>query len=196
MPPIRAATVTGAITGLIDRQWSSRWWSRQTLAKQQLLKRPTLPFLRRTLDVFNQGNLDAATAAQLLNVSRAHLFRLRAAWLQHPATFSFHLSGGDHRAGWPDDVRQFLQAFLPRQRPPNYQLVADELAGRLAFQRDRKSVAASLCQVRQAARDPQETETKEAERTPVSPASFGSKARGQWVAPIMAQRNPLHPPAG
>jgi hypothetical protein len=34
-----------------------------------------------------------------------------------------------------------LQAFLPLQRPPNYQLVADELAARFAFQRDRKSVA-------------------------------------------------------
>jgi len=107
-----------------------------------LLKRLTLPFLQQTLDAFNQGQLDADTATQLLNVSRAHLFRLRAAWLQHPVTFSLQLSGGDHRAGWPDDVRQFLQAFLLLQRPPNYQLVADELAGRLAFQRDRKSVAA------------------------------------------------------
>ena len=39
-------------------------------------------------------------------------------------------------------MRQFLEAFLPLQRPPNYQLVADELAARCAFQRDRKSVAA------------------------------------------------------
>jgi hypothetical protein len=39
-------------------------------------------------------------------------------------------------------VQQFLQAFLPLQRPPNYQLVADELATRFAFHRHRKSVAA------------------------------------------------------
>jgi hypothetical protein len=96
----------------------------------------------QTLDAFNRGELDTDTAAQLLNVSRAHLFRLRAAWLQHPTTFSLHLSGGDHHAAWPDDVQAFLRAFLPLQRPPNYQLVADELAARFAFQRDRKSVAA------------------------------------------------------
>jgi len=77
-----------------------------------------------------------------LNVSRAHLFRLRAAWLQHPAAFALHLSGGNHRSDWPAEVQQFLKTFLPLQRPPNYQLVADELASRFAFQRDRKSIAA------------------------------------------------------
>ena len=101
-----------------------------------------MPFLQQTLDAFNQGKLDTDSATQLLNVSRAHLFRLRAAWLGHPATFALHLSGGDHRAAWPADVRQFLEDFLPLQRPPNYQLVADELAARFAFERDRKSVAA------------------------------------------------------
>jgi hypothetical protein len=67
---------------------------------------------------------------------------LRATWLKHPAAFALHSSGGNHRADWPAQVRQFLQTFLPLQRPPNYQLVADELAARFAFQRDRKSVAA------------------------------------------------------
>jgi len=86
--------------------------------------------------------LDPNTAAQLLSVSRAHLFRLRAAWLQHPADFTLQLSGGNHRSAWPAEVQQFLKSFLPLQRPPNYQLVADELATRFAFQRDRKSVAA------------------------------------------------------
>ena len=38
-------------------------------------------------------------------------------------------------------MQQFLQDFLPLQRPPNYQLVADELASRFAFHRNRKSVA-------------------------------------------------------
>jgi hypothetical protein len=77
-----------------------------------------------------------------LSVSRAHLFRLRAAWLQHPAAFAPHLSGGNHRSDWPVEVQAFLRTFLPLQRPPNYQLVADELATRFAFQRDRKSIAA------------------------------------------------------
>ena len=86
--------------------------------------------------------MDPDTAAQLLSVSRAHLFRLRAAWLQHPADFTLRLSGGNHRTAWPTEVQQFLQSFLALQRPPNYQLIADELAARFAFQRDRKSVAA------------------------------------------------------
>ena len=101
-----------------------------------------LPFLRQTLATFNRGELDPATAAQLLHVSRAHLFRLRAAWLQHPDSFALQPSGGNHHAVWPAQVQAFLQTFLPLQRPPNYQLVADELAARFAFQRDRKSVAA------------------------------------------------------
>ena len=112
------------------------------LEKHQLAKRLTLRFLHQTLDAFNRGDLDPDTAAQLLSVSRAHLFRLRAAWLQHPATFTLDLSGGGHRPAWPEAVRQFLQNFLPLQRPPNYQLVADELATRFAFHRHRQSVAA------------------------------------------------------
>jgi len=43
---------------------------------------------------------------------------------------------------WPVEVQRFLEAFLPLQRPPNFQLVADELAERFSFLRDRKSVAA------------------------------------------------------
>jgi hypothetical protein len=112
------------------------------LEKHQLAKRLTLRFLHLTLDAFNRGDLDPDTAAQLLSVSRAHLFRLRAAWLQHPDAFALRLSGGHHRSAWPDAVLLFLQTFLPLQRPPNYQLVADELATRFAFHRHRKSVAA------------------------------------------------------
>jgi hypothetical protein len=120
--------------GGFDAQWH--------YAKQQLAARLTLRFLQQTLDAFNRGDLDPDTAAQLLSVSRAHLFRLRAAWLQHPTTFTLRPSGGDHRPVWSDEVQLFLQTFLPLQRPPNYQLVADELATRFAFHRDRKSVAA------------------------------------------------------
>ena len=111
-------------------------------AKHQLANRLTLQFLHQTLDAFNRGDLDLDTAAHLLSVSRAHLFRLRAAWLQKPSAFTLHLSGGNHRTPWSTEVQQFLQSFLPLQRPPNYQLVADELASRFAFIRNRKSVAA------------------------------------------------------
>ena len=112
------------------------------LEKHQIPKRLTPLFLNQTLKAFNAGQLDATTAAQELNVSRAHLYRLRTRWLRHPASFTAQLSGGPHRADWTADVDQFLQSFLPLQRPPNYQLVADELAARFAFHRHRKSVAA------------------------------------------------------
>ena len=39
-------------------------------------------------------------------------------------------------------MQSFLATFLPLQSPPNYQLVADQLAERFSFHRDRKSVAA------------------------------------------------------
>src|SRR5258708_10771662 len=58
-------------------------------------------------------------------------------------TFTVRPSGGDHHEAWPVEVRRFLAVFLPLQRPPNYQLVADELASRFAFHRDRKIGRAS-----------------------------------------------------
>ena len=50
----------------------------------------------------------------------------------------------------------FLKAFLPLQKPPNFQLVADERETRLGFKRHRESVAAfainpAIRQSRQAA---------------------------------------------
>ena len=121
------------------------WWERVCwLAenKSQLAKRLTPEFLTQSLAAFHRGELDALTAAGLLEISRAHLFRLRRAWLRQPAAFSLRASGGDPHAAWPLEVQRFLKAFLPLQRPPNYQLVADELVARFAFHRDRKSVAA------------------------------------------------------
>ena len=110
--------------------------------KPQLAKRLTPEFLTQTLDSFHRGDLDGLTAAELLNVSRAHLFRLRLAWLRNPTGFAVRASGGNHYEVWPVEIRRFLAAFLPLQRPPNYQLVADELVARFAFHRNRKSVAA------------------------------------------------------
>lgn len=106
------------------------------------MTRLTPQFVLQTLENFHRGELDALAAAELLEVSRAHLFRLRLAWLHNPSGFALRPSGGDHHQRWPVEVQSFLSAFLPLQRPPNYQLVADELATRFAFHRDRKSVAA------------------------------------------------------
>lgn len=110
--------------------------------KHQLAKRLTPGFLIRTLESFHQGRIDSTQATELLGISRSHLFRLRLAWLRKPHGFLPHLSGGNHHEAWPVEVQRFLEAFLPLQRPPNFQLVADELARRFSFLRDRKSVAA------------------------------------------------------
>ena len=112
------------------------------LEKHQIPNRLTPLFLNQTLEAFNAGQLDATTAAQELNVSRAHLYRLRTRWLRQPSAFRAQLSGGSHRPDWPAKVDLFLESFLPLQRPPNYQLVADELAARFAFHRHRRSVTA------------------------------------------------------
>jgi hypothetical protein len=86
--------------------------------------------------------IDAAEAAQHLQISRAHLYRLRTRFLRERSRFAAKLSGGDHWPDWPPAVIAFLKAFLPLQKPPNFQLVADELATRLGFKRHRESVAA------------------------------------------------------
>jgi hypothetical protein len=107
-----------------------------------LAKRLTRPFLQHLLQQFNDGQIDRAEAAALLRISEAHLYRLHTRWLQNRAAFSARLSGGCHRPAWPPAACQFLKKFVPLQTPPNFQLVADELASRFGFQRHRQSVAA------------------------------------------------------
>ena len=91
---------------------------------------------------FNQGHIDATDAAHHLQVSRAHLYRLRTRFLKERSRFAARLSGGDHWPDWPPEAVRFLKQFLPLQKPPNFQLVADELETRLGFKRHRQSVAA------------------------------------------------------
>ncbi len=98
-------------------------------------------FIRQLLSDFNAGHLDAATAAQRLGIGLSRLYELRSRWLRQRARFQPRPSGGDHRGPWPLDVQKFLAEFLPFQRPPNYQLVADELARRFDFVRARSTVA-------------------------------------------------------
>jgi hypothetical protein len=107
-----------------------------------LAKRLTGPFLQHILQQFNDGQIDRAAASQHLQISQAHLYRLRTRWLRNRAEFSAQLSGGGHWPDWPPEASQFLKEFVPLQKPPNFQLVADELALRFGFQRHRQSVAA------------------------------------------------------
>lgn len=99
-------------------------------------------FVRQILNDFNAGSLTAATAAQRLGIGLSRLYELRTTWLRQRTHFQPRASGGDHRGAWPTDVQKFLVDFLPFQRPPNYQLVADELARRFDFVRARSTVAA------------------------------------------------------
>ena len=107
-----------------------------------MAKRLTNPFLQHLLQQFNDGQIDAAEASHHLQISRAHLYRLRPRWLLKRAEFAAQRSGGDHWPDWPPEASQFLKAFVPLQKPPNFQLVADELASRFGFKRHRQSVAA------------------------------------------------------
>jgi hypothetical protein len=112
------------------------------LLKKQLAKRLTNPFLQHILKQFNEGTIDVADASYHLQISRAHLYRLRTRFLKERSDFAAKLSGGDHWPDWTPAAIQFLKEFIPLQRPPNFQLVADELETRLGFKRHRQSVAA------------------------------------------------------
>jgi len=91
---------------------------------------------------FNEGRLDAATAAADLGVSRAQLYRHRTAYLREKEGYQPLVSGGSRQEEWPVGVRSFLEEFLPLQKPPNYQLVADEMLRLHGFRRARSSVEA------------------------------------------------------
>jgi hypothetical protein len=112
------------------------------LRKKQLAKRLTDPFLQHVLQQFNEGQIDCIEACCHLQISQAHLYRLRSRWIQDRSGFTAHLSGGGHWPDWPPEASQFLKDFIPLQKPPNFQLAADELAIRFGFKRHRQSVAA------------------------------------------------------
>ena len=107
-----------------------------------MAKRLTGPFLQNILQQFNDGLIDRAEAGQHLQISQAHLYRLRTRWLLDRAAFRPHPSGGGHWPVWPPAASQFLLDFVPWQKPPNFQRVADELARRFGFKRHRQSIAA------------------------------------------------------
>jgi hypothetical protein len=107
---------------------------------KQLINRLPSDFVRRVLNDFNAGNLDAITAASQLGVGRSRLYELRFDFLRAKDVYAPEASGGNRRNAWPLDVERFLQEFIPLQRPPNYQLVADELLRLHGFMRARSTV--------------------------------------------------------
>ena len=112
--------------------------------KQQLSHRVSTSYLNEVLQTFNQGQLDAVTAAERLTISVARLYQLRHRWLQDRSGFQLGCSGGSHRAPWPKEADEFLAQFLPHCEPVNFALIADELAQRFGFQRSRAAIAAHV----------------------------------------------------
>jgi hypothetical protein len=101
-------------------------------------------FIRRVLKDFNAGELDGASAAAQLGVSRTRLYELRADYLRRKSSYAGKSSGGDRSGGWPPEATAFLQEFLPLLNPPNYQLVADELQRLCGWRRSRSTVEAHV----------------------------------------------------
>jgi hypothetical protein len=76
--------------GAAARRWR---WKGARYENKQLVHRHPLGFVRRVLDDFNAGSLDAATAASHLEVSRSRLYELRAALLRERDGFATKPSG-------------------------------------------------------------------------------------------------------
>jgi hypothetical protein len=112
--------------------------------KKQLAHRHPAGFVRRTLEDFNAGTLDALTAASHFGVSRSRLYELRGAFLRKRVDYGPKTSGGDRSEDWPAKTRCLLEEFLPLQNPPNYQVVADELERLWRFRRARSTVEAHV----------------------------------------------------
>jgi hypothetical protein len=112
------------------------------LEKKQIIHRLPTEFVLQTLHRFNDGLLDAGTAASQLGIGRSQLYRMRTAWLASGDTYRPKASGGNHCGLWPARIHTFLEGFLPVQNPPNFQLVADELERLCGFVRARSSVEA------------------------------------------------------
>ena len=109
------------------------------LLKKPLAKRLTNLFLQQILQQFNEGLIDITEASFQLQIGRTHLYRLRTRFRRERSHFAAKLSGGDHWPDWPPEAIPFLQEFIPLQKPPNFQLVADELETRLGFKRHRQN---------------------------------------------------------
>jgi len=107
---------------------------------KQLINRLPPDFVRRVLKDFNAGTLDAITAASQLGIGRSRLYDLRFDYLRAKDDYVPEASGGNRRIAWPPNVERFLLEFVPLQRPPNYQLVADEMLRLHGFVRARSTV--------------------------------------------------------
>src|SRR5439155_4320503 len=108
--------------------------------KAQLAHRSTSQLVEAILDSFNSGRMDWPTASERLQVSRAHLYRLRTNWLRQ-RSLALHLSGGNHKDLWPADVQSFLCQIIPLSKPLNYAFLSDQVERRFHFKRSRAALS-------------------------------------------------------
>ena len=70
------------------------------------------------------------------------MYRYRTAYLRDKNHYEPAGSGGNRRELWPAEVLQFIEDFLALQKPPNYQLISDELLRLYGFGRARSGIEA------------------------------------------------------
>ena len=68
----------------------------------------------RSLRDYNNGALDAASAAARLDVSRIRLYELRTFWFKDKFAYPPGASDGDHGEAWPEEIIGFLQCIIDR----------------------------------------------------------------------------------
>ena len=112
---------------------------------QQLIHRHAPSFIRDVLEAFTQHTLQAAQAAEQLDLSRSRLCALSTAYLRARAQKTGALwipgtSGGDHAAPWPEPVRDLLHKRLNCSPPCPYSFVASEALRLHDFKLDRAQV--------------------------------------------------------
>jgi hypothetical protein len=105
--------------------------------------RVSAPLIQSILGAFNGGEMDAQTAAERLQIGRSQLYSLRSQWLRAGKKLCAKASGGSRSRPWPQPVLDFMREFLPHCRPPNFALLADEIARRFDFIRSRSAVASA-----------------------------------------------------
>jgi hypothetical protein len=113
-------------------------------APQQLAHRLKASYVEQILEALNSQQMDAATAAERLQVGRTRVYELRTRWLRGRKQLKLSVSGGNHLPPWPAEALTFLEKFLPSCQPLNYALLGDELQRRFRFRRSRAAIAAMV----------------------------------------------------
>ena len=108
-----------------------------------MLSRLCPPFIRGVCKEFRAQALPAAEAAEQLGISKRRFYQLYADYLRAVAQrkadlWSPGLSGGDHRAEWPEPVRLLVERLLKARC--SYSMIASEVLRRHQQKVDRATI--------------------------------------------------------